>query len=203
MVSSIIPDDGIKPNITNHINKGNFSMTKPIATLAKLSTATLLSLAIISCGGSSSKSEEETTKVEKIEPTPKIVEETKPQAPAIVEPPKPAKPKNYTRSADGIVTDKKTGLEWQDDLILKRGKNFADAKAYCEALTLGGKNDWRMPSLREVISIIQFENGKKPFLPEAFENVANEIHIYDDRLRYRTSTKSGSKHYSLEPRFIW
>ena len=65
-------------------------------------------------------------------------------------------PPSYTDNGNGTVTDNVTGFVWQkqDDGV---SKTWADAGTYCDASTLGGYSDWRLPSLIELISII--DNG--------------------------------------------
>ena len=63
---------------------------------------------------------------------------------------------DFTR-LNGVVTDNKTSLEWQDDYsdnanAIKR-TTWENAIDYCEALTLesGG---WRLPNIKELQSIL-------------------------------------------------
>ncbi|MEK6201632.1 MAG: DUF1566 domain-containing protein [Desulfobulbaceae bacterium] len=58
----------------------------------------------------------------------------------------------YTVGSHTVV-DQKTGLEWQknDDA---RPRNWQDALAYCEKLSLDSKSDWRLPNIRELKSIV-------------------------------------------------
>jgi hypothetical protein len=62
--------------------------------------------------------------------------------------------------ADGneTVRDHKTGLVWQqaDD---GKYRKWADAQKYCGNLVLGGQSDWRMPSLNELETIIDFSRS--------------------------------------------
>ncbi|WP_415407793.1 DUF1566 domain-containing protein [Sulfurovum sp. CS9] len=56
--------------------------------------------------------------------------------------------------SNNIVTDRATGLEWQDDLAAKTvRKNWIGAINYCEGLTLGSYTDWRLPNQKELLSI--------------------------------------------------
>ena len=59
------------------------------------------------------------------------------------------------------VTDHKTGLIWQrtDDGIVK---NWADANEYCADLILGGKADWRLPGIDELVTIIDYSRYDPP-----------------------------------------
>jgi len=59
---------------------------------------------------------------------------------------------------NGVVTDARTNLEWQDDYSdnnndIKYGI-WQNAIDYCETLTLDGKSDWRLPNLNELISLV-------------------------------------------------
>ena len=54
-----------------------------------------------------------------------------------------------------IVTDHITGLIWQDDIGARTVKGtWSNAVAYCDALTLGGYHDWRVPTIVELQSIM-------------------------------------------------
>jgi len=66
---------------------------------------------------------------------------------------------SYERDEElGIVTDLKTNLFWQDDYrdnnnSVKKA-SFSDALNYCEALTLGNREDWRLPNITELYSLV-------------------------------------------------
>ena len=64
-------------------------------------------------------------------------------------------PEGYTDNQDGTVSAKVTGLMWQQTIS---SATFAQAAAvqYCPTLTLGGHNDWRLPSIIELASLIDF-----------------------------------------------
>jgi len=68
------------------------------------------------------------------------------------------------------VTDNVTGLQWQDNEEAKTvKKNWEDAKSYCLALSLGGQSDWRLPTHKELKTIIDY--GKTdPAIYSVFQN---------------------------------
>ena len=57
----------------------------------------------------------------------------------------------YTAS-NGVVTDQRTGLVWQqqDD---GQKRDWGEAIAYCEGLSLANQSDWRLPNIKELESI--------------------------------------------------
>jgi hypothetical protein len=61
----------------------------------------------------------------------------------------------FSNNGDGTVSDMATGLTWQqaDDGITR---NWAEALAYCENLTLAGSSDWRLPNVKELQSIVDY-----------------------------------------------
>ena len=53
----------------------------------------------------------------------------------------------------GSVTDSRTNLVWQSG-VAPTDMTFSNALAYCEALVLDGNSDWRLPSGKELMSIV-------------------------------------------------
>ena len=54
-----------------------------------------------------------------------------------------------------IVIDKTTGLMWQDNIDAKTiRKNRKDAKQYCRRLVFAGYDDWYLPRVKELRSIV-------------------------------------------------
>jgi len=82
--------------------------------------------------------------------------------------------------ANSSKIDEKTGLIWQDNTeISQNDLNYNDALKYCKNLKVDGFSDWRLPSIREMYSIVDLSQ-KRPALKNGFE-------IRDDG-RYWTST---------------
>jgi len=65
----------------------------------------------------------------------------------------------YRDNGDDTVTDLVTGLMWQQDPGAK--KTFRQAVAGASACTTGGYSDWRLPTIKELYSLILF-SGTDP-----------------------------------------
>lgn len=64
-------------------------------------------------------------------------------------------------------------LEWQDNSEAKTTKlNWSDAKAHCQNLSLGGYEDWRLPTIQELQSIVDI-GKKEPTIKRRFNNVTS------------------------------
>ena len=69
---------------------------------------------------------------------------------------------HYLNNGDGTITDTVTGLIWQRDPGAK--KSFLNALSGASTLTLGGYTDWRVPTIKELYSLIEF-TGTDPSVP--------------------------------------
>lgn len=65
---------------------------------------------------------------------------------------------NFVDNNDGTITDLATGLMWQqaDDGI---SRNWEDALAYAENLSLAGHTDWRLPNIKELHSLVDYSRS--------------------------------------------
>lgn len=74
----------------------------------------------------------------------------------------------FTDHNDGTVTDNLTGLMWvkaPHDLPNNSGTtNWNVAIDFCNSLTYAGHSDWRLPNVRELQSLADFDN-RDPALP--------------------------------------
>jgi hypothetical protein len=61
----------------------------------------------------------------------------------------------FTDNGNGTVTDTCTGLTWMKDPEATTMK-WCEALEYCENLTLGDRSDWRLPTIRELQSIVDY-----------------------------------------------
>ena len=69
---------------------------------------------------------------------------------------------SYQDNGDGTVTDVNTGLMWQQDLDDKM--TWAEAVAGADTCSIGGYTDWRLPTIKELYTLIQF-SGTDPSGP--------------------------------------
>ena len=67
-------------------------------------------------------------------------------------------PPDLADNGDGTVTDKLTGLMWEQKTEEGEPKTYAysDALTYCDTLTLGSHSDWRVPTRKEFSTILNF-----------------------------------------------
>ena len=63
-------------------------------------------------------------------------------------------PRHYTRSND-VVTDLSTNLMWQDQNI-STSLNLNEGASYCQGLELNSYTDWRLPTIQELLSLIDY-----------------------------------------------
>lgn len=72
-------------------------------------------------------------------------------------------PPRYQNNNDGTITDMITGLMWKKSIHSQ--KTFRQAQSMASSIKTGGYTDWRLPTLKELYSLIDF-NGcvttKKP-----------------------------------------
>ena len=60
---------------------------------------------------------------------------------------------SYTDLGNGIVRDNVTGLEWQQ-VTAPGTYTWQQAIDYCNNLSLGGKDDWRLPTIKELSTLV-------------------------------------------------
>jgi len=77
---------------------------------------------------------------------------------------------DFTREGD-IVKDSVTKLEWQDDNVTDT-MEWQEAIEYCEDLVLGGYDDWRLPNINELKTIID-RSRYNPTIVSAFEHTGS------------------------------
>jgi len=85
----------------------------------------------------------------------------------------------YSRDAEsGIVTDHTTGLQWYDKAVVDyyiystwgSGQAQDRARVFCAAKEAGGYDDWRLASVEELLTLVDY--SKTPKHDPIFENIA-------------------------------
>ncbi len=62
---------------------------------------------------------------------------------------------NYTDNQNGTITDNRTGLMWSQACDAQK-VTLAQATEMASSMTLGGHDDWRVPTIKELYSLIDF-----------------------------------------------
>ena len=76
---------------------------------------------------------------------------------------------NFIDNQDGTITDNSTGLMWQK-ATAPGTYTWEQALTYCETLTLGGYSDWRLPTWKELHSIVDYTRGNPAIDTTYFPN---------------------------------
>lgn len=97
---------------------------------------------------------------------------------------------NFTDNGDGTLTDKTTGLTWKrcaEGLVwdgktciglptffeLGNASEIATTKAELATVDFAGKKDWRIPTINELVTIIEFNSVLPAINPVLFPNSPN------------------------------
>jgi len=77
----------------------------------------------------------------------------------------------FTKSGE-VVTDSITGLAWQDNSDTNgTERTWHEAIDYCEALTLDTHDDWRLPNINELKSLIDRSKKRPSIKGDVFEYI--------------------------------
>jgi Protein of unknown function (DUF1566) len=80
----------------------------------------------------------------------------------------------YTDNGDGTVTDNVTGLMWQQQTPAS-AETWVIAVGYClQVLDLAGHNDWRLPSIIELMSIVDTGHANPSINSKYFPSTPSE-----------------------------
>ena len=73
-----------------------------------------------------------------------------------------------------MIKDTRTNLMWEDTPHVKESKTTQPkAEKYCTNLTLGSFTDWRLPTIKELLSIVDYKRVE-PALSPAFTYIEDE-----------------------------
>ncbi len=71
---------------------------------------------------------------------------------------------SYRDNGDGTITDLNTGLMWQKTPPAEH-YTWDDAARYASDLELAGYDDWRMPTMKELYSLVDFSGTMRTMTP--------------------------------------
>ncbi|WP_437291719.1 DUF1566 domain-containing protein [Sorangium sp. So ce406] len=83
-------------------------------------------------------------------------------------------PADLSTFGEEWALDRSTGLVWQRQHATGTF-DWSDALAHCEDLTLAGKSDWRLPSAKELLSIVDDQLTGPAIDPEIFPGAPSSI----------------------------
>ena len=76
---------------------------------------------------------------------------------------------DFVDNKDGTVTDTSTGLMWE-----KRDSadtySWEGALEHANSITIAGYNDWRVPNINELLSIVDYDRYKPAINTEVFSS---------------------------------
>jgi hypothetical protein len=74
-------------------------------------------------------------------------------------------------TVDGnIVQDAATSLVWTREKTLAGGcRNWANAQKAASECRIGGFTDWRLPTIKELLSIVDYERAESPTIDPSFQ----------------------------------
>ena len=88
-------------------------------------------------------------------------------------------PPSFTDNSDSTVTDNNTHLMWQQDDD-DQTYTWSAAAGICTGLSLGGFNDWRLPSKKELLGSADFGRNNPAVDPAYFPGTESSVYWTDD-----------------------
>lgn len=93
----------------------------------------------------------------------------------------------YEDNGDGTITDMVTGLMWQQGLFNNKYP-YAMCVAYADTCTLAGYGDWRLPTIKELYSLILFTGST------GLDESSAVPYINTDYFDFRFGTEFGERY---------
>ena len=96
-------------------------------------------------------------------------------------------PNDFVDNGDGTVTDRATGLMWEQK-VSKREKSYYYAKKHVKSLNkkkFAGHDNWRIPTVEELYSLLESNTNKQLYINPVFATKAYHCWSTDESdLRY-------------------
>ena len=105
---------------------------------------------------------------------------------------------NFVDNGDGTISDLSTGLMWMTD-DNGAAVNWEDALTYSENLELAGYDDWRLPNVKELQSIVDY-SGSFPAIDPTFFNITTEL---EDNINCYFWTSTSAYFSKQEPEYYY
>jgi len=100
----------------------------------------------------------------------------------------------FVDNKDGAVIDTKTGLIWQKDTAPDTYE-WQDALSYCKSFTLAGHNDWRLPNINELQSLVDYTRCSPSINTSLFPNTVSSYY-------WSSTTYAGRPNYAWYVNFL-
>ena len=84
---------------------------------------------------------------------------------------------DFLDNGNGTVADRTTGLSWQKEAEPEL-RSWQDSIAYCENLQLAGQEDWRLPNMVELVSLVDYTAYNPSIDKEAFPNTRTDLYYW-------------------------
>ena len=102
-------------------------------------------------------------------------------------------------SGQDVISDSTTGIEWENVTVnIDPTLTWNAAKTRCANLTLGGKDDWRLPNINELHSIIPNNNNEYQFADLTDQKTGPywSVSLYDTNTAYYVENVLGVGDYN-------
>ncbi len=84
---------------------------------------------------------------------------------------------SYRDNGDGTVSDQVTGLMWSKEVDLRK-VSLQEAMRMARKMRLGGHRDWRVPTIKELYSLIDFRGNTGSMNPSSMRKIPHDAIPY-------------------------
>jgi Protein of unknown function (DUF1566)/Thrombospondin type 3 repeat len=115
---------------------------------------------------------------------------------------------NFIDNGDGTTSDTTTGLMWQQ-ATAPDTYTWKQALAYCENIVLGNYNDWRLPNINELQSILDYNRSTPSIDSIAFPGTvtsrywSSTTYVSQPYRAWRVNFGYGHKYYYDKPDYLY
>ena len=96
-------------------------------------------------------------------------------------------------NGNGTITDEVTGLMWQKGT--PPPMNWGDSIKYCSKMTLVGYTDWRMPTIQELQSLVDYSRYNPAINTKYFPDAQSSFYWASTTNAYNTFIAWGVNFY--------